>query len=325
MRTRTAGRLLTALTVAIALVVTSCGASDDASSDATPAEPADRGAAARALANVESSSEVTVDRYLYPTTTGDRDDRQNWADVYLPPGDHEPNTVPLVVLIHGGGWESKLGADVFVSLSRRLAERGLAVYNLEYRRVGSGGGWPTTFKDVAAALDFVPNVQAALPEISMDDAVVAGHSAGGQLAMWSGTRHNLEDDEIGAEPVFRPTYVISLAGTLDLRRAALNGNSRARSVMGGMPSEVPDHYASVSPIENIDPDVPIIAMTGTADTTVPPSMAANYVKAVEKAGGRGALVRFPGVNHNQIVARDSATFPQIIETISRAAHNAHRD
>ncbi|MBM7369515.1 alpha/beta fold hydrolase [Gordonia hydrophobica] len=293
--------------------------------EVSPAQPAHRGEAARALANVESSSDVTVDRYLYPTTTGDRDDRQNWADVYLPPGEHEKNSVPLVVLIHGGGWESKLGADVFVSLSKRLAERGLAVYNLEYRRVGSGGGWPTTFKDVAAALDFVPHVQSALPEISLHNAIVVGHSAGGQLAMWSGTRHNLEPDEIGASPVFRPTYAISLAGTLDMRQAVLNGNPRARRVMGGLPSEVPSHYTSVSPIENIDPDMPIIAMTGTADTVVPPSMSSNYVKAVKKAGGRGALVTFPGVDHTRIVAPDAETFPQIIETISRAAHDAHED
>ena len=323
MRTRT-GRRLAALTVVAALALTSCSSGDDESSDVTPATPADRGAAEQALAKVESSSDVTVNRYLYPTRTGNRDDRQNWADVYLPPGEHEDNSVPLVVLIHGGGWQSKLGADVFVALSRRLAERGLAVYNLEYRRVGSGGGWPTTFKDVAAAVDFVPNVQAAEPEISMDNAVVAGHSAGGQLAMWSGTRHNLEPTEIGAKPTFRPTYVISMAGTLDMRQAVLEGNPRARRAMGGLPSEVPDHYKSVSPIENIDPDIPVIAMTGTADKVVAPSMSKKYVKAVKKAGGRASLVEFPGVDHTRIVASDSETFPQIIETISRAAHDAHR-
>lgn len=142
--------------------------------------------------------------------------------------------------------------------------------------------------------------------------------------MWSGTRHNLEPDEIGAKPAFRPTYVISLAGTLDMRQAVLDGNPRARRVMGGLPNQVPERYASVSPIENIDPDIPIIAMTGTADTVVAPSMSAKYVKAVKKAGGRGALVNLPGVDHTQIVASDSETFPQVVETISRAAHNAHR-
>jgi len=303
-----------------ALLLTGCG-----DSSISPAAPDDRGAAAADLAKVESYSDVTVERYHYPTTTGDRDDRQNWADVYLPPGDHAPDSVPLVVLVHGGGWESKLGADVFTSLSRRLAERGLAVYNLEYRRVGAGGGWPTTFKDVAAALDYVPHVQAAVPMISLDDAVVVGHSAGGQLAMWSGTRHNLEDDEIGAKPKFRPTYVISLAGTLDLRQAVRNGNPRVPRVMGGTPEQVPDHYASVSPIENIDPDVPIIAITGTADTVVPPAMAESYVAAVHKAGGKGTLVKLPGVNHNVIVESSAPTFPQIIETISRAAYDNQRD
>lgn len=130
---RSGPRVLAALTTAGAIVLAGCSGDGETSSAPSPAKPADRGIASRQLANVESSSDVTVDRYLYPTTTGSRDDRQNWADVYLPPGDHEPGSVPLVVLIHGGGWQSRLGADVFVSLSRRLAERGLAVYNLEYR------------------------------------------------------------------------------------------------------------------------------------------------------------------------------------------------
>ncbi|MGO3328442.1 alpha/beta hydrolase family protein [Gordonia sp. (in: high G+C Gram-positive bacteria)] len=323
MRAPIAGRALITV-VAAALALAGCASEDEASSDVSPATPADRGAAEQALAKVESSSDVTVNRYLYPTTTGSRDNRQNWADVYLPPGEHERGSVPLVVLIHGGGWQSKLGADVFVSLSKRLAERGLAVYNLEYRRVGSGGGWPITFKDVAAALDYVPHVQAAEPEISTDDAVVAGHSAGGQLAMWSGTRHNLEPDEIGAGPAFRPTYVISLAGALDMRQAVLEGNPRARRAMGGLPKEVPERYASIDPIQNIDPEIPIIAMAGSVDKVLNPNMSANYVKAVKKAGGRGSLVMFPGVDHTQIVASDSPTFPQVIETISRAAHDTHR-
>ncbi|MFM9376852.1 alpha/beta hydrolase family protein [Gordonia sp. VNK21] len=315
-----AGRLGAVLVVGALLTgLTGCGESIE------PATPGDRGVAAAELAKIEAYSDVSIERYQYPTTTGDRDDRQNWADVYLPPGEHEPDSVPLVVLVHGGGWESTLGADVFTALARRLAERGLAVYNLEYRRVGAGGGWPTTFKDVAAAMDYVPHVQAAVPMISLDDAVVVGHSAGGQLAMWSGTRHNLEDDEIGAKPEFRPVYAISLAGTLDLRRAVRNGNPRVPKVMGGTPDQVPGHYASVSPIENIDPDMPIIAMTGTDDTVVPPAMAETYVQAVHRAGGTGALVKFPGVGHSGIVDSSAPTFPQIIETISRAAYRAHRD
>ena len=37
--------------------------------------------------------------------------------------------------------------------SADLAKRGWAAWNIEYRRLGNGGGWPATFADVAAAVD----------------------------------------------------------------------------------------------------------------------------------------------------------------------------
>ncbi|MFW0789752.1 alpha/beta hydrolase family protein [Gordonia sp. CPCC 205333] len=276
------------------------------------------------LNNVNESSDVEVRRYLYPTSTGSRDERQNWADVYLPPGQHKSGTVPLVILIHGGSWQAQVGADSFVTFSRRLAERGLAVYNLEYRRVGSGGGWPTTFEDVAAALDFVPQVRAGIPEIDTRDAVVVGHSAGGQLAMWAGTRHKLEADEVGASPTFRPTSVVSLAGPLDMRTAVRLGDDRIVKAVGGQPDQVPDRYRSVDPIQNIDPKTPIIAMVGTNDHVVPAILSQNYVNAVVREGGNGKVVLLGGADHVSIVTPSATTFPLVVETISRAAHTAHR-
>lgn len=276
------------------------------------------------LDNVNAASRVKVQRFLYPTTTGTRDDRQNWADVYLPPGTHAASSVPLVVLIHGGSWRSSTGADSFVAFSRRLAERGLAVYNVEYRRVGSGGGWPTTFKDVAAALDYVPVIRKRLPQISDHNAVVVGHSAGGQLAMWAGTRHNLHADEIGSNPKFRPQSVVSLAGPLDMRLAVKLGDNRIVAVLGGMPGQVPDRYASVDPIQNVDASVPILAMVGTNDHVVPPILSENYVKAVVKQGGWGRMVLLPATDHSSIVEPSAESFPLVVETISRAAHNAYR-
>lgn len=275
------------------------------------------------LLTVEASSDVNAERYLYPTTTGSRDDTQNWADLYLPPGEHDPESVPLIVLIHGGSWEASIGADTFANFSRQLSERGLAVYNLEYRRLDSGGGWPTTFSDVAAALDYVPQVAAANREINTDNAVVVGHSAGGQLAMWGGTRHRLGGDEVGANPKFRPTDVVSLAGPLDMRQAVRLGDTRIVRALGGTPAQVPDRYASVDPIENIDPAIPITAMAGTADTVVSPTLAQRYVDAVHRDGGTGQVILLNGVNHVQIVDPSAPTFPQVLDTISRASQAAH--
>ena len=307
-----------------AVLVVGCSTTSTSDGGAPSATPVDPGPAAGQFARVRAASDVEVNRYQYPTTTGSRDDQQNWADLYLPPGEHPANSVPLVVLIHGGSWQSQIGADSFVAFSRRLAERGLAVYNVEYRRVGSGGGWPTTFSDVSAALDYVPTIQRGVDEINTENAVVVGHSAGGQLAMWAGTRHKLEPGEVGANPAFRPTSVVSLAGPLDMRTAVSMGDDRIVRAMGGTPKQVPDRYTSVDPIQNIDPQTPVVAMVGTEDRVVPPVLSQNYVAAVRRSGGRGTTVLLPGADHVTIVNPTFATFPQVVETISRVAHNEHR-
>lgn len=263
--------------------------------------------------------EVTVQRFEYPTRGGAADPEQNWADLYLPAGAQEVDSIPLAVLIHGGAWQDQLGADIFDPLARELASRGMAVYNIEYRRVGSGGGWPVTFRDVADALDHVIEVDRRFPQLTTDDEVVVGHSAGAQLAVWGGTRHLLEDDEVGASPAFRPTRVVSIAGPLDMVYAATHGDDRIVTAIGGTPSQVPSRYAMVDPRQNIAPDVPVIALHGTADTMVAPENSTRYVEAVRRANGRARLDLIDGEDHVSIVSGDSPAYARVLDTISDAS------
>ena len=56
---------------------------------------------------------------------------------------------PVVVNIHGGFWRAKYDLNHAGHLCAALTAKGLATWNLEYRRVGNpGGGWPGTFEDV---------------------------------------------------------------------------------------------------------------------------------------------------------------------------------
>src|SRR4051794_41883847 len=78
------------------------------------------------------------------------DHRVQRADLSLPRGD---GPHPVVVVLHGGNWRARYGKLVTKPISVDLARRGMAAWNVEYRRVGrgQGGGWPATFDDVAAA------------------------------------------------------------------------------------------------------------------------------------------------------------------------------
>ena len=62
---------------------------------------------------------------------------------------------PVVLHLHGGCWRAQYGLTLVGQLAAALRQAGLAVWNLEYRRLGNGGGWPTTFQDVALGADFL--------------------------------------------------------------------------------------------------------------------------------------------------------------------------
>lgn len=107
---------------------------------------------------------------------------------------------PLAVIIHGGYWRARVDAALGRPLASDLAGRGWATWNLEYRRVGDGGGWPATFVDVLAGIDAVAGPAGAY-RIDVSATVLIGHSAGGQLAVWAaGRRLRVPPQESSARP-----------------------------------------------------------------------------------------------------------------------------
>ena len=67
-----------------------------------------------------------------------------------------------------------------------LRQHGLAVWNVEYRRLGEpGGGYPGSFEDIAAAVDPLRRL-AKTDHLDLTQVVAAGHSSGGHLALLGG-------------------------------------------------------------------------------------------------------------------------------------------
>ena len=118
--------------------------------------------------------------------------RSQCAELHLPAG---TGPHPVMILIHGGSWQKRYSKLVMRALARDLRRRGWAVWNIEYRRIGAGGGWPETFIDVGAAVDHVRALRAPLDQ---DRVSVLGHSAGGQLALWAAGRAALPPHAPGA-------------------------------------------------------------------------------------------------------------------------------
>jgi len=59
----------------------------------------------------------------------------------------------VAVLIHGGFWRDRFDLTLMEPLAADLASRGWTAWNIEYRRLGSGGGYPATLEDVAAGIE----------------------------------------------------------------------------------------------------------------------------------------------------------------------------
>ena len=80
-------------------------------------------------------------------------DALQFGELHLPGG---TGPYPIVILIHGGFWRAHYGYTLMTGLAEDLAKRGIAAWNIEYRRIGDpGGGWPATLLDVARAADYV--------------------------------------------------------------------------------------------------------------------------------------------------------------------------
>jgi acetyl esterase/lipase len=218
--------------------------------------------------------------------------RSQRADLHLPPG---PGPHPLIVLIHGGSWRARYGRIVVRGLASDLVRRGWAVWNIEYRRVGAGGGWPATFADVAAAIDHLAELPAPL---ALDAVTIIGHSAGGHLALWAAGRDKLPEDApgfiAGAAPV-TVACVIAQAGVCDLAGAYGRWHGGAvRALMGGSPEELPGRYAAGDPMRLLPLSMPALLVHGIGDETVSIELARNYERAARAAGGAVELVEIPG-------------------------------
>jgi acetyl esterase/lipase len=202
--------------------------------------------------------------------------------------------------VHGGFWRARYDRSQEHAVAADLVARGWAVWNVDYRGVGegpsAGGGWPGTFEDVAAAVDLLAD---AAPGLPLGRVAVAGHSAGGQLALWIAGRHRLPPGAPGAGPRVRPVAAVAQAGVVDLVAAARDhvGNGAVVDVLGATPEADPVRYALTSPMALVPLGVPVLLVTGDADETVPSSLSASWAAAARAAGDDVTLHVEPGEGH----------------------------
>jgi acetyl esterase/lipase len=178
-------------------------------------------------------------------------DSLQFGELRMPKGS---GPFPVAVVIHGGCWtRGHTTLKGTAAVASALTDDGIATWNIEYRQLGDpGAGWPNTFLDVGAGIDYLRTL-AARYRLDLNRLVFVGHSAGAQLALWAAGRIRLPSTSIvrGQNPL--PAHaVVAIDGPTDLAAwvgpdAPICGKPAIAPLMGGTPEAVPERYREGSP------------------------------------------------------------------------------
>lgn len=202
------------------------------------------------------------------------------------------------------------GRDQMTAIAQDLAARGFAVWNLEYRRLGTAaGGWPATFDDAITGIGHLTSFVADGIDLDLDRVTVAGHSAGGHLALWSAAR----------KPRVQIRAAIGLAPVADLVRAydlGVGGGAIAE-LLGGSPTDQAARYQAASPRAMLPLGVRQLVIHGTADDVVPVEIARSYTQAARAAGDTVDLLELPDTGHMDFLDPSSAAHATLCDRLAR--------
>jgi acetyl esterase/lipase len=212
---------------------------------------------------------------------------------------------PVVVNIHGGYWRAKYDLKHAGHLCAALTARGVATWNLEYRRVGNpGGGWPGSFEDIRSGYHYLSQITQRY-KLDSSKLAVVGHSAGAQLALCLASH----------EATLK--RVTSLAGVVDLQQAwelHLSDNAVV-DFLGGEPRAVPEHYREADPMQLKIPQATQWLVHGAADDTVPPFLSRNYTEQKKKRGENVHYLEISTAGHFDLIDPRSAAWPKVEGTV----------
>lgn len=238
---------------------------------------------------------------------------EQFADLYLPQCQQQTASLhPVIILLHGGCWRAQFGLSQLGQLCKALTGLGFAVWNLEYRRLGNGGGWPTTLEDVSRGADFLREI-AVNYSLALDQLTAMGHSAGGHLALWLAGRENLplQSHLCNKHPI-KIHRIVSLAGIPNLETGVAQNICRGacEELVGGLPMDIPEIYQQASP-HNLTPiNTPQFHLVGEHDPVVPVS----YLKAhIETLSNQNPVkfVIIPNIGHFEMVMPESPAWTHI--------------
>jgi acetyl esterase/lipase len=214
-------------------------------------------------------------------------------------------STPFVHFLHGGSWSGG-SARRYRFVGRYLAARGIPAAVCGYR-LAPGDRWPAQLHDAAAGVAAAFEADA---ELRARPVILAGHSAGGQIAAMLAL-----DQTHLANAGATPAGLLTLAAPLDFgayRRSPLIERLTGHSAP----------WPEADPVAHVHGGMPpTLVVTGGSDTVVAPEIGRRFVEAAEKvAPGQATLLEIPKLRHVEILRlflAKTAEGPGLIEWIEQ--------
>lgn len=231
-------------------------------------------------------------------------------DLYLPEKRKNESPLPVIVFIHGGGWQNGDKNGGGFKVTPFVSTGNFAGASIGYR-LSDEAQWPAQIHDCKAAIRWI---EAHAKEHGLDPERIAvwGTSAGGHLVAMVGVSNGVGDLEgaIGkhTDQNAKVTCVLDFFGPAEMltmgdhpgRIDHNSPNSPESKLLGGPVQEVPEKAKSASPVEHVTPDdAPFLIVHGDGDPTVPYSQSVTLEKKLEASGVPAILVTVEGGGHGQ--------------------------
>jgi pectinesterase len=207
-----------------------------------------------------------------------------------------------VIIIHGGGWRAG-NKTLHHPLAQRLAGLGYVCFTPEYRLAGEAL-FPAAIYDIKSAIRWVRK-NAAKYNIDTSRIVVAGHSAGGELAAFMGATNGIstfETKECNTNVSARVNAVIDIDGILAfIHPESGEGDdskriSAATNWFGVSKTENPELWKQGSSLTHIGPHTPPTLFINSSVARMQAGQD-DYIKILNRYGIYSTVKTFSGAPH----------------------------
>ena len=230
------------------------------------------------------------------------------ADSKATPAPKAESPLPVIVFLHGGGWNMGSKEQISWFAAGSVASGEYAAVAANYR-LSQHAKWPAQIHDCMAVIRWI-RANAKEYDLDPDRIAVIGMSAGGHLAAMLGTAQQSSElvGEVGPNTKIssKVSCVVALAAPADFNALDPDGilarsrpNNPVIQLLGSASSDLAE---KASPLSHVSKgDAPFLIVHGSADNVVPVAQGKLLHDALKKADVESRLIEVKGAGHMGIL------------------------